>query len=48
MANLFATKPMRALLSEARETGEHSLKRTLGSFQLTASASAPSSAPGSS
>jgi len=34
--NLFATKPMKALLSEAQETGQHSLKRTLGPFQLTA------------
>ncbi len=36
MANLFATKPLNLLLEEARETGEHSLKRTLGVFQLTA------------
>jgi basic amino acid/polyamine antiporter, APA family len=35
MANLFATKPLNLLLEEARETGEHSLKRTLGLFQLT-------------
>jgi APA family basic amino acid/polyamine antiporter len=34
--NLFATKPMSALLNEAKETGQHSLKRTLGPFQLTA------------
>ena len=34
--NLFATKPMKALLSESQETGKHSLKRTLGPFQLTA------------
>jgi APA family basic amino acid/polyamine antiporter len=33
---LFAKKPMDALLAEAREAGEHSLKRTLGPFQLTA------------
>jgi APA family basic amino acid/polyamine antiporter len=33
---LFATKSMDRLLSEAKETGEHSLKRTLGPFQLTA------------
>ncbi len=33
---LFAKKPMSVLLSESRETGEHSLKRTLGPFQLTA------------
>jgi APA family basic amino acid/polyamine antiporter len=36
MANLFATKPLNMLMEEARETGEHSLKRTLGVFQLTA------------
>ena len=36
MANLFATKPLHLLMEEARETGEHSLKRTLGVFQLTA------------
>src|SRR5258708_4842075 len=36
MANLLATKPLSSLLEEARETGEHSLKRTLGPFQLTA------------
>jgi basic amino acid/polyamine antiporter, APA family len=35
-ANLFATKPLNLLMEEARETGEHSLKRTLGVFQLTA------------
>ena len=34
--NLFATKPMSALLNEAKEGGAHSLKRTLGPFQLTA------------
>ncbi len=34
--NLFATKPMSMLLNEAHETGSHSLKRTLGPFQLTA------------
>jgi APA family basic amino acid/polyamine antiporter len=33
---LFAKKPMSMLLSEAGESGEHSLKRTLGPFQLTA------------
>ena len=33
---LFAKKSMSMLLSEAKETGEHSLKRTLGPFQLTA------------
>lgn len=36
MANLFAVKPLNLLLEESRETGEHSLKRTLGVFQLTA------------
>ncbi len=36
MANLFAKKPLKLLMEEARETGEHSLKRTLGVFQLTA------------
>ena len=34
--NLFATKPIELLLKEANESGEHSLKRTLGPFQLTA------------
>ena len=33
---LFARKPMSMLLAEAKEAGEHSLKRTLGPFQLTA------------
>jgi APA family basic amino acid/polyamine antiporter len=33
---LFAKKPISALLAEAKETGEHSLRRTLGPFQLTA------------
>jgi basic amino acid/polyamine antiporter, APA family len=33
---LFAKKPMSALLAEAGESGEHSLRRTLGPFQLTA------------
>jgi basic amino acid/polyamine antiporter, APA family len=36
MANLLARKPLKLLLEESRETGEHSLKRTLGVFQLTA------------
>jgi len=35
MANLFAKKPLSLLCAEAAETGEHSLKRTLGVFQLT-------------
>src|SRR6184192_2984071 len=34
--NLFATKPLGMLIEEARETGEHSLRRTLGPVQLTA------------
>src|SRR5450759_4811161 len=33
---LFAKKPMSMLLSESAEAGAHSLKRTLGPFQLTA------------
>src|SRR6202045_1363014 len=33
---LFARKPMSMLLAEAKEEGGHSLKRTLGPFQLTA------------
>jgi len=36
MTDLFAKKPIEQLLREAQETGEHSLKRTLGVFQLTA------------
>ncbi len=36
MANILATKPLNLLMEEARETGDHSLKRTLGVFQLTA------------
>src|SRR6202161_4119006 len=36
MTDLFAKKPLALLLKEAEETGEHSLKRTLGVFQLTA------------
>jgi basic amino acid/polyamine antiporter, APA family len=36
MTDLFAKKPLGLLLEEARETGSHSLKRTLGVFQLTA------------
>src|SRR5215813_9022629 len=36
MANLLAKKPLSLLCDEAAETGEHSLKRTLGAFQLTA------------
>lgn len=33
---LFAKKSLDMLLTEAKQTGEHSLKRTLGPFQLTA------------
>jgi len=33
---LFAKKPMEWLLTEATQAGEHSLKRTLGAFHLTA------------
>jgi APA family basic amino acid/polyamine antiporter len=36
MGDLFAKKPMSMLLAESKEGGEHSLKRTLGPFQLTA------------
>lgn len=36
MANLLAKKPISLLLAEAQQTGEHSLRRTLGPFQLTA------------
>jgi basic amino acid/polyamine antiporter, APA family len=36
MGNMFAKKPMSMLLAEAGDHGEHSLKRTLGPFQLTA------------
>ena len=34
MAGLFATKPLEKILAEANETGEHSLRRTLGPFHL--------------
>jgi APA family basic amino acid/polyamine antiporter len=33
---LFARKTLDQLIAEAKETGEHSLKKTLGPFQLTA------------
>ncbi len=33
---LFATKSLDQLVAEAKESGEHSLKKTLGPFQLTA------------
>ena len=36
MANLLACKPLKLLLEETQEAGEHSLKRTLGVIQLTA------------
>jgi basic amino acid/polyamine antiporter, APA family len=36
MPRLLARKPIKLLLEESRETGEHSLKRTLGVVQLTA------------
>ena len=49
MANLLKRKPMNLLLAEAHETGEHSLKRTLGPFSAhRAGQSAPSSARASS
>ncbi len=48
MANIWAKKPMSMLLAEAGESGEHSLKRTLGPFQLTALGVGRSSAPESS
>jgi APA family basic amino acid/polyamine antiporter len=34
--SLFATKPLDMLVKEAQDSGEHSLRRTLGPFQLTA------------
>jgi APA family basic amino acid/polyamine antiporter len=36
MANLLAKKPISRLIAESKESGEHSLRRTLGPFQLTA------------
>lgn len=36
MSKLLATKPLSLLMSEAKESGEHSLKRELGAIQLTA------------
>ena len=37
MANqLFAKKPMSRLLNEAQESGEHTLRRSLGPISLTA------------
>src|SRR3954462_15214022 len=34
--SIFATKSLALLMKEAQHSGEHSLKRTLGPFQLTA------------
>jgi len=34
MANLWARKPLDTILSEAAETGEHSLRRALGPTNL--------------
>src|SRR5258707_7923140 len=34
MANLLATKPVKSILDEAHETGEHSLRRALGPTNL--------------
>src|SRR5437879_11009625 len=36
MTDLLAKKPLDRQVNEDKETGEHSLKRTLGVFQLTA------------
>ncbi len=36
MANIWAKKPLDMLMAECQETGEHTLRRTLGPFQLTA------------
>ena len=36
MANLLATKPLKVILGEAQETGEHSLRRALGPNNLIA------------
>src|SRR6201981_1173163 len=35
MSSLFATKSLQTLMQESQETGEHSLKRTRGPFNLT-------------
>src|SRR6202795_2080779 len=35
MSSLFATKSLQTLMQESQETGEHSLKRTLGPVNLT-------------
>src|SRR6478735_11870969 len=34
MPNLLATKPIKVIMSEAEETGEHSLRRALGPWNL--------------
>ena len=34
MANLVATKPIEVLMNEAQQTGEHTLKRSLGPISL--------------
>src|SRR5271168_3297875 len=36
MANLLTTKPLDAIMGEAAETGEHTLKRSLGPWSLVA------------
>src|SRR4051794_7463074 len=36
MANIWAKKSLDMLMAECNETGEHTLRRTLGAFQLTA------------
>src|ERR1700739_2373013 len=36
MSDLLKTKPIKQLLEEAKESGEHCLRRTLGVLQLTA------------
>src|SRR3954471_9941734 len=36
MAKLFATKPLEKLMAEAQEVGEHTLKRSLGPWNLIA------------
>jgi APA family basic amino acid/polyamine antiporter len=36
MANLFARKPLDKLMEEAADVGEHSLKRSLGAWNLVA------------
>ena len=36
MANLLTTKPLERIMREAAETGEHTLKRSLGAGSLVA------------